>query len=191
MLSGLSTAALRFLAGPAKRKEEVHVRAIAICFVLTLISIAATQPLAAQTPAPATKTFASAADIQALAAKAKAEHKPGQPTVPEDILALAPYNVNLEYRTAVGPSAVHKHEAELFYVLQGTGTIVTGGKLVNEMPVDAENLTGTAIEGGASRAVAKGDIIIVPENTPHWYSQVNGTLILMSFHVPRPVPAAH
>ena len=56
------------------------------------------------------------------------------------------------------------------------------------MPVDAENLTGTAIEGGTSRAVAKGDIIIVPENTPHWYSRVNGTLILMSFHVPRPVP---
>src|SRR4029077_10710804 len=109
MLSGLSTAALRFLAGPAKRKEEVHVRAIAICFALTLITVAAAQPLAAQTPAPATKTFASAADIQALAAKAKAEHKPGQPTVPENILALAPYNVNLEYRTAVGPSAVHKH----------------------------------------------------------------------------------
>ena len=166
-------------------------RAIAICFALTLITVAAAQPLAAQTPAPATKTFASAADIQVLAAKAKAEHKPGQPTVPENILALAPYNVNLEYRTAVGPSAVHKHEAELFYVLEGTGMIVTGGKLVNEMPVDAENLTGTAIEGGTSRAVAKGDIIIVPENTPHWYSQVNGTLILMSFHVPRPVPAAH
>jgi mannose-6-phosphate isomerase-like protein (cupin superfamily) len=166
-------------------------RAIAICFGLTLITLVSAQGPAAQTPAPTMKTFASAAEVQALVAKAKAEHKPGQPTVPEDILALAPYNVNLEYRTAVGPSALHKHEAELFYVLQGTGTIVTGGKLVNEMPVDAENLTGTGIEGGTSRAVAKGDFVIVPENTPHWYSQINGTLILMSFHVPRPVPAAH
>lgn len=165
-------------------------RALAIYFALTFITMAAAHPLAAQTPAPAMKTFASAADIQALAAKAKSEHKPGVPTVPENILALAPYNVNLEYRTAVGPSAVHKHEAELFYVLEGTGTIVTGGKLVNEMPVDAENLTGTGIEGGTSRAVAKGDFIIVPENTPHWYSKINGTLILMSFHVPRPIPAA-
>jgi mannose-6-phosphate isomerase-like protein (cupin superfamily) len=166
-------------------------RAIAICFALTLITIPAAQPSAAQTPAPAMKTFASSADVLALVAKAKAEHQPGQPTVPENILALAPYNVNLEYRTVVGPSALHKHEAELFYVLEGTGTIVTGGKLVNEKPVDAENLTGTAIAGGTSRAVAKGDIIFVPENTPHWYSKINGTLILMSFHVPRPVPAAH
>lgn len=164
-------------------------RTIAICFALILVTIAGVRQFAAQTPAPAMKTFASAADIQALVAKAQAEHKPGVPTVPENILALAPYNVNLEYRTAVGPSAVHLHEAELFYVLEGTGTIVTGGKLVNETRTDAENFNGTGIEGGTSRPVAKGDVIIVPENTPHWYSAINGTLILMSFHVPRPVPA--
>jgi mannose-6-phosphate isomerase-like protein (cupin superfamily) len=164
-------------------------RTLVICFALTLIGVASPQRLGAQTAAPAMKTFASAADIQALVAKAMAEHKPGVPTVPENILSLAPYNVNLEYRTAVGPSAVHVHEAELFYVLEGTGTIVTGGKLVNETRTDAENFNGTGIEGGTSRPVAKGDVIIVPENTPHWYSAINGTLILMSFHVPRPVPA--
>jgi mannose-6-phosphate isomerase-like protein (cupin superfamily) len=166
-------------------------RAIAICFALILITVTAAPQLPAQTPAPATKTFASSADFQALIAKAQAEHKPGQATVLEDILVLAPYNLHLEYRTAVGPAAVHKHEAELFYVLDGSGTLVTGGKLVNEKDTDAENLNGTAIEGGASRSVAKGDVIFVPENTPHWYSQINGTLVLMSLHVPRPVPAAH
>jgi mannose-6-phosphate isomerase-like protein (cupin superfamily) len=165
-------------------------RKITICFALILTAAATGQRAAAQTPAPPTKTFASAADFQALIAKAKSEQKPGVPTVAENILALAPYNANLEYRTAVGPSALHKHEAELFYVLEGTGTIVTGGKLVNEKPTDAENLNGTAIEGGTSRPVAKGDLILVPENTPHWYSKVNGTLILMSLHVPRPVPPA-
>ncbi|MBV8730433.1 MAG: hypothetical protein JO336_11570 [Acidobacteriia bacterium] len=62
---------------------------------------------------------------------------------------------------------------------------------MNESRTNAENLTGTAIEGGNARAVAKGDFIIVPENTPHWFSPINGTIILMSLHVPRSAGAAH
>jgi quercetin dioxygenase-like cupin family protein len=139
----------------------------------------------AQQPAPATKTYSSAADVAALIAKAKAEHKDGQPTVVERILTLAPYSANLEYRTAVGPAAVHEREAEMFYVLDGSATLTTGGKLTNEKRTNAENLTGTGIEGGSNQAVAKGDVVIVPENTPHWFSAINGTVVLMSLHVPR------
>jgi mannose-6-phosphate isomerase-like protein (cupin superfamily) len=139
----------------------------------------------AQQPAPPTKTFSSAADVAALLAKAKADHKDGQPTVVERILTLAPYGVNLEYRTAVGPAAVHEKEAEMFYVLDGSATLVTGGKLINEKRNNAENLGGTGIEGGKSQAVAKGDVIIVPENTPHWFSAIDGAVVLMSVHVPR------
>jgi len=58
---------------------------------------------------------------------------------------------------------------------------MTGGKLVNEKRTNADNLSGTAIEGGSSRNVAKGDFIIVPEKTPHWFSAINGTITLMSF----------
>jgi mannose-6-phosphate isomerase-like protein (cupin superfamily) len=132
-----------------------------------------------------TKTYSSAADVAALMAKAKAEHKAGQPTVIEHILELAPYGANLEYRTSVGPAAVHEKEAELFYVIDGSATLTTGGKLANEKRTNAENFTGTGIEGGKSQAVAKGDFVIVPENTPHWFSAINGTIVLMSLHVPR------
>ncbi len=156
-------------------------RAIAISLILTIAAAAA---WAQQPPAP-TKTYSSAADVAALLAKAKSDHKDGQPTVVETILHLAPYNANLEYRTGVGPAAVHEREAELFYVLDGSGTLVTGGKLKDEKRTNAENLTGTGIEGGNSQSVAKGDVIIVPENTPHWYSAISGTLVLMSLHVPR------
>jgi mannose-6-phosphate isomerase-like protein (cupin superfamily) len=150
-----------------------------------VIGLALTIAAWAQQPAPATKTYSSSADVAALLAKAKADHKEGQPTVVENILHLAPYNANLEYRTAVGPAAVHVHEAELFYVLDGSATLVTGGKLANEKPTNAENLTGTGIEGGNAQAVAKGDVVIVPENTPHWFSAINGSIVLMSLHVPR------
>lgn len=138
-----------------------------------------------------TKTYTSAAEIKSLMAKAKSERKGDQPIVAERILQLAPYRASLEYRGAVGPAAVHEKEAEMFYVIDGSATLTTGGKLTKESRQNAENLTGSGIEGGQSQEVSKGDFIIVPENTPHWFSKINGTVVLMSFHVPRPVPAAH
>jgi mannose-6-phosphate isomerase-like protein (cupin superfamily) len=155
-------------------------RAIVVSF-LTIAAVTAW----AQQPAAPTKTYASAADVAALMAKAKAERKGDQPLVAERILQLAPYSANLEYRGAVGPAAVHEKEAEMFYVIDGSATLMTGGKLVNEKRTNAENLGGTAIEGGKSQVVAKGDFVIVPENTPHWFSAIDGTIVLMSIHVPR------
>lgn len=143
----------------------------------------------AQQAAPIeTKTFTSETEIKAMMEKAKNERKPDQANFIQHLLHLAPYTANLEYRAGVGPAAVHEHEAEFFIVLDGSGTLVTGGKLVNEKRANPENLNGTGIEGGESRNVAKGDVFVVPENTPHWFSKVNGTLVLMSLHVPRPVP---
>jgi mannose-6-phosphate isomerase-like protein (cupin superfamily) len=162
-------------------------RAIAITFVGTLVAgVSWAQPPGTQ----AIKTFSSSADVAALAAKAKSERKEGQPVVAERILQLSPYSANLEYRASVGPAAVHEREAEIFYVIDGSATLVTGGKLVKESRTNPENLTGTGIEGGTPQAVAKGDFVIVPENTPHWFSAINGTITLMSLHVPRPLTAA-
>lgn len=161
---------------------RVHVFGIAF-------AVAATIGFAQEKGAPAIKTFASAADVAALQAKAKSDRKEGQALVAQRILSLAPYNANLEYRASVGPASVHEKEAEMFYVLDGSATMVTGGKLTGETRTNAENLSGAGIEGGQSRQVAKGDFIIVPEGTPHWFSAINGSVTLMSLHVPRPVPA--
>jgi mannose-6-phosphate isomerase-like protein (cupin superfamily) len=155
-------------------------RILAISLTLAIGAVTAWS----QQPAP-TKTYASSSDVMSLLAKAKADHKAGQPTVVERILTLAPYGANLEYRTAVGPAAVHEKEAELFYVLDGSAILTTGGKLTEEKRTNAENLTGTGIEGGKNQAVAKGDVVIVPENTPHWFSKIEGSVVLMSLHVPR------
>jgi len=152
-------------------------------FVIVLAATLAASLMAQQPAAP--KTFASAADVAALMAKAKSDRKQDQANFIQQILTLAPYNANLEYRAAVGPAAVHEKEAEMFFVIDGSGTLVTGGKLVGETRTNAENLSGTAIEGGTTRNVAKGDYFIVPEGAPHWFSKINGTLVLMSIHVPR------
>jgi len=161
---------------------------IGLGLILLATSAFAQQPAADQT-AQALKTFTSSADVTALIAKAKSERKGDQPLVAERILQLAPYNANLEYRASVGNAAVHEKEAEVFFVIDGSATMVTGGKLVNETRPNPANLNGTAIEGGETRHVSKGDFIIVPENTPHWFSAIDGAIVLMTLHVPRPVPA--
>jgi mannose-6-phosphate isomerase-like protein (cupin superfamily) len=156
-------------------------------FVLLAGFAVAQQPGAA----PMMKTFSSSADVQAMIAKAKADRKGDQPLVIERILSLAPYNANLEYRAAVGPASVHETEAEFFYVIDGSATMVTGGKLTEEKRTNPANLTGTGIENGMSRSVAKGDFIVVPEGTAHWFSAIGPSpLVLMTLHVPRPVPTA-
>ena len=127
----------------------------------------------------------------AMIAKAKGERKPDQPTYTQPILIFTPYTASLEYRAAVGPSAVHETEAEMFYVIEASGTLTTGGKLANEMRSNAHNLTGTGIEGGSLQKVAKGDFFVVPESTPHWFGTLDGTLVLMSLHLPRPVAGGH
>ncbi|HEY4030053.1 MAG TPA: cupin domain-containing protein [Caulobacteraceae bacterium] len=142
-------------------------------------------PALAQAPAPpAEKTFTSSAEVQQLIAHARQIHK-NEPTIVQPILSLAPYRASLEYRTSTGPAAVHEKEAELFYVIEGSGTLTTGGKLKDEKRSNPTNLSGTGIEGGQSRTVSKGDFLVVPQGSPHQYTDIKGELILMSLHVPR------
>ena len=160
-------------------------RANRISLALTLVAAAAVaQQLGAQAPASAMKTFSSSADVAGMIAKAKNERKEGQANFTQRILQLAPYNANLEYRAIVGPASIHEKEAEMFYVIDGSATMVTGGKLVGESRTNPENLSGTGVEGGSSRTVVKGDFIMVPENTAHWFSAINQTLVLMTLHLP-------
>ena len=160
---------------------------LALCF-LSVPAFAQQAPGASSQAAG--RTMVSAADVTALIAKAKVDKKDGQALLAQSMIQLAPYNVSLEYRAAVANAAVHETEAELFYVVDGAATLVTGGKLTNESRTNAQNLTGSGIEGGVTRRVAKGDFVMVPENTPHWFSAIDGTVVLMSLHLPHPLPAA-
>lgn len=154
--------------------------------VLALLAVLAL-PAAAQTAGPPTQMFMSKQQIMALIDKAKADRKGDAPMVPEPILLMAPYRAQLEYRPAVAPAASHDKDAELFVVLQGTGNIVTGGKLVDEKRVNASNSSGSSIAGGTSQAVAPGDMLIVPATVPHQVIPGGGEpIVLMTMHVPQP-----
>jgi len=149
-----------------------------IIAVISLVAALTFSLWAAQTPAPTVKVV-SATDLAAIIAK-QPKDKNGNQT----FIDLAPYNVNMEHRVVGQGASVHEREAELFYVIDGSGTLVTGGKLVEEKRTNEANLSGTSITGGATRKVSKGDWILVPEGVPHQFPAVE-TLTLMSVHLPR------
>jgi mannose-6-phosphate isomerase-like protein (cupin superfamily) len=138
--------------------------------------------------APAAITlFKSSADVAAMIERAKTSRRPDQANFAQPILQLAPFNANLEYRVAGlnAPATVHERDAEMFYVVEGAGTLITGGTLREERRTNPANLAGTGIDNGNRQRVAKGDFIMVPENTPHWFGEIDGALVLMSIHLPR------
>ncbi len=143
--------------------------------------------LVAQGGAGVPKLFASAGDVKALIARAKAERKADQPNYSQPIVSLAPYNANLEYRVGGlnAPASTHDTDAELFFVVEGSGTVVTGGTLRDERRSNPNNASGTGIDGGSPRRIAAGDWVLVPEKTPHWFTQIDGTLVMMSVHLPK------
>jgi mannose-6-phosphate isomerase-like protein (cupin superfamily) len=172
---------------PIDRTTEVNMRSILAVFLFGLIvGVAVAQQPAAQQPPPE-RLYSSAADVTAMIAKAESRRK-GNEVVRENILNLAPYSANLEHRSAVADASLHERDAEIFYVIDGSATLVTGGKLVDEKRANGPNLSGSSVQGGMSRNIGKGDFILIPENTPHWFSTVNH-LEVMSLHVPHPVPS--
>lgn len=157
-------------------------RATLIWFATTLFA----GTVMAQTPDM--QLYTSSAEVQALIAKAKKERRPDQPIFSQSLLKLAPYRVSVEYSAVVAPAAIHEKVAEMVYVIEGGATLITGGKLIGEKRMNADNLIGSGIEGGESRPLSKGDFYIVPEGVPHWFNNIQEVLVQMTFKVPRPLP---
>lgn len=161
----------------------MRMQLLAYTFAATVTASSAFAQAAAVPPA----VFMNDKDIMSLVDKAKADRKGDAPVTAEPILLLAPYRAQLEYRPVNAPAAVHEKDAELMVVLQGEGDIVTGGKLVDEKRVNSANLTGPSIEGGTSHKVVKGDMILIPANSPHQVTPSGGApIVLMTMHVPYP-----
>ena len=87
----------------------------------------------------------------------------------------------------------HSQITEIYYVISGAGTFVTGGKMTNPTAAPADGTTvkilvgpsdtGTAIEGGQSRRIGPGDVIIVPPGVAHWFSAIEQDLDYLVFRV--------
>jgi glc operon protein GlcG len=86
------------------------------------------------------------------------------------------YMVHASRRDGAGMAEVHEQDTDIIYVLDGTATFVTGGTVTEPKTVAPGEIRGAAIASGETRKLVKGDVIIVPNGTPHWFQQVNGPL---------------
>ena len=84
------------------------------------------------------------------------------------------YMVHASRREKPGMSEVHELDTDIIYVLDGTAVFVTGGKSVDPKMVAPNEFRGTSIDGGETRELKQGDVVIVPKGTPHWFKQVDG-----------------
>ena len=83
------------------------------------------------------------------------------------------YMVHASRREKPGQAEVHTNDADIIYVLDGTATLVTGGTVVDPKNIAADEIRGASIEGGETRVLKKGDVLIVPNNTPHWFKETS------------------
>lgn len=87
------------------------------------------------------------------------------------------YMVHASRREKPGMSEVHELDTDIIYVLDGTATFVTGGKSVDAKMTAPSEFRGASIDGGETRELKKGDVVIVPKGTPHWFKKVDGTFL--------------
>src|SRR5207248_3586616 len=87
------------------------------------------------------------------------------------------YMVHASRREQAGMAEVHTKDADIIYVLGGTATLVTGGSAVDTKTVAPDEIRGKEISGGEIRQIAKGDVIIVPAGTPHWFKEVSAPFL--------------
>ena len=159
---------------------------------LFALSVAATDMAAAQqAPSPANTlpaTYVSAADIQANLNAAPNSATNPLPNI--RVVDAGGYNVAVGVihrpQTPPGVAAVHFKVTEIYHVMDGAATLVTGGAMVNAKtrPADAISVrledgpgaSGTAIQGGMTRRIKAGDVVVIPAGVPHWFSAIEGSI---------------
>lgn len=87
------------------------------------------------------------------------------------------YMVHASRREAPGMAEIHMKDADIVYVLDGMATLVTGGTAIDAKTTAPDELRGTAIIGGDTRQLKKGDVIIVPAGVPHWFKEVTNPFL--------------
>src|SRR5215510_1593306 len=92
------------------------------------------------------------------------------------IVAAPEYTVNVNSRNMAGQVEVHDKETDIFYIMEGEATFVTGGTMIGGKQSRPDQWLGTDIQGGETHHLTKGDVIVIPAGTPHWFKQVPSSI---------------
>ena len=128
--------------------------------------------------------FASDADVQAQLGEMLAAMKADQGFMWRPLVRDGANVAAIEIWKKPGRPAVHPTEAEYAIVLEGSGTLVSGGALADPKVSNANLIEGSQIEGGATRTLGRGDVILIPAGVPHWFGITGDRLVLLGIKLP-------
>ncbi len=144
---------------------------------------------------PRSATYVAAADVQATLKMAPPAAVSDQPIRTVD---AGGYNVGVAVvsrpkTSRQGAPVLHEKVTEIYHVLAGSGTLVTGGTLENPKPrpadspevaqINGPSVAGTAARGGETRRIAAGDVVIIPAGVVHWFSEIQESLTYVVIRV--------
>lgn len=148
-------------------------------FVLGLVAGA---PVQAQAPVPT--AAADAGVITISGADTRAGFAVGKP-----LYEGPAYKVHSSRRDGPGGAEVHGRDTDIFYILEGTATLVTGGTPVEPKTIGPDEIRAPRLDGGTVRPLAKGDIVIIPNGVSHWFRDVTGPFLYYTVKVTAPANA--
>jgi glc operon protein GlcG len=127
---------------------------------LTVLTLVTTTVLLTAQTGGSTVTYVAADKVAAALAA-------GGPLVTQtDLLAQG------SHRNAAGQVEVHDKQTDVFYVVDGEATLVTGGTMVDGKVTTPGQWLGASINGGQTQRIAKGDVVVIPAGVPHWFKEV-------------------
>jgi mannose-6-phosphate isomerase-like protein (cupin superfamily) len=130
---------------------------------------------------PASATFITAAEVEKTRQQSIEKNAVDTP-IKSTPIPGGTSTVAMLYRSRPETSAlIHDHVTEIYHVIEGSGTLMTGGRLEGEKASDLTRVgagmshTGTHV-GGESRHVGPKDVIVVPAGTAHRFSQLDAPI---------------
>src|SRR5579872_5532506 len=154
---------------------------------LPLILLVLANPQSATRP-PQSATDVTLSDVRATIARAPADGILDQQI---KVVDMGKYNVAVgvlhrSAKPAQQGAIDHAQVTEVYHIIEGSGTFVTGGTITNARPIAADNVittilvgpstSGPSIAGGQSRHVGPGDVIVIPPGVAHWFSHVDSDM---------------
>jgi quercetin dioxygenase-like cupin family protein len=95
----------------------------------------------------------------------------------------AAYQILTARRDGPGEVEVHALDTDIIYVIKGTATFVTGGRVVDARDSAPSEVRAKSSEGGTPHHLGPEDIIIVPHGIPHWYEAVKPPFLYLVIKV--------
>ena len=82
------------------------------------------------------------------------------------------YMVHASHRDKAGVVEIHEYDTDIVYVLKGSATLITGGTPEGTKTIAPHEFRAPTVNGGETRKLVPGDVVIIPNGVPHWFKEV-------------------